>query len=70
MLLIVEQGIRGEICDSIHRYEKTNNKYLKNYDENIESSCPMYLDANNLYGCAMSQKLPVGAIKQKTYVRI
>ena len=59
MLLMVEEGIRDGICYSIHRYTKANNKYMKNYDENKESSYVQYLDTNNLYGWAMSQKLPV-----------
>ena len=53
MLLIVEKGIRGGICNSIHRYAKANNKYMKNYDKDMESSDLEYLDANNLYGWAM-----------------
>ena len=57
MLLMVEEGIRGGICHSIHRYTKANNKYMNNYNENEESSCIQYLDANSLYGWAMSQKL-------------
>ena len=63
MLLIVENGTRGGICRAIHRYAKANNKYMKNYSKNIESSYLMYLDANNFYGCAMSQKLPVNGFK-------
>ena len=38
MLLIVEKGITGGICHAIHRYAKDNNNYMKNYDENKESS--------------------------------
>ena len=50
MLLIVEKGIRGGMCQSTHRHVKANNKYMKNNDKSIESSYPTYLDANNLYG--------------------
>ena len=63
MLLMVEEGITGGICHSIHRYAKANNKYMKNYDKNEESSYTQYLDANNLYGWEMSQKLPVNNFK-------
>ena len=56
---MVEKGIRGGICQAVYKYAKANNKYMKNYDEDIESSCLEYLDANNLYGWAISQKLPV-----------
>ena len=48
MLLMVEEGIRGGICHSIHRYAKANNKYMKNYNNNEEPSYIQYLDANNL----------------------
>ena len=57
MVLMVEKGNRDAICHAIHKYTQANNKYMKNYDKNIESSNLMYLDANNLHGCAMSQKL-------------
>ena len=63
MLLMIEEGIRGGICHSIHRYAKANNKYMKNYNNNEESSYIQYLDANNLYGWAMSKTLPVNGFK-------
>ena len=59
MLLIVEKDIRGGICHSIYRYAKANNKYMKDYDNNKWSSYLQYWDVNDLYGWAMSQKLPV-----------
>ena len=65
MLLIVEKRIKGGTCHAIHRYAKANNKYMENYDKNKESSYIQHLDANNLYGWAMSQKLPVDGFKWK-----
>ena len=59
MLLRVEKGIRGGICHSTYRYAKANNKYMKDYDKYKESSYIHYWDVNNLYGWAMSQKLPL-----------
>ena len=63
MLLMVEEGIRGGICHSVHRYAKANNKYMKNYNNNKETPYIQYLDANNLYGWAMSKKLSVNGFK-------
>ena len=60
---MVEEGIRDVICHAIHRYAKANNKYMKNYDNNKESLYIQYLGANNLYGWAMSQKLPLNGFK-------
>ena len=56
---MVEEGIRAGICHSVHRYVKAKNKYMKNYNKDEESSYIQYLDANNLYGWAVSKKLPV-----------
>ena len=58
MLLMVQKGIIGGICHAIHRYVKANNKCMRNYDKNKESSYFKNWDVNNLYGWAMSQKLP------------
>ena len=63
MLLMVEKGIKGGICYSIQRYAKANNEYMKNYNNNEESSYIQYLDTNNLYGWAMSKKLPINGFK-------
>ena len=59
----MKKGFKGGICQAIHIYAKVKNKYMKNYDKNIESSYIEYFDANNLYGWAMSQKLPVNSFK-------
>ena len=50
MLMMFEEGTRGEICQSTHRYVKTNNKYMKNHDKDKESSYLVYVDAKNLDG--------------------
>ena len=63
MLLMVDEAIRGGICHFIHRYAKANNKYMENYNKNKESPYIQYLDANNLYGWAMSQKLSMNNFK-------
>ena len=56
----IEKGMRGGISTITHRHAVANNKYMKNYYPEKESSYISYLDANNLYGWAMSQKLPTG----------
>ena len=63
MKLMTEKGIRDGIWQATYTHAKANNKYMKNYDKNIESSYMKYLDANNLYGWAMSQNLPVSNFK-------
>ena len=57
MLLMIEEGIRRGICHAMQRYAKANYKYMKDYDKKKKSSCIQYLDANNLYGKAMAEKL-------------
>ena len=61
--MLLEKGIRGGICHAIYRCAKANNKYMNNYDKNKESSYIQYLDANNLYGWKISQKLPVNGFE-------
>ena len=63
MLLMIEEGIRGGICHAVLCYAKANNEYMKDYDESKESSYIQYLDADNLYGAAMSEKLPINGFK-------
>ena len=63
MLMMFEEGTRGGMCQASYRYAKANNKYMKNYDKNKESSFLIYDDANNLYGFAMCKKLPVSDFK-------
>ena len=58
MLMMIERGIRGGITHISKRYSEANNKYMKNYDPEKKSTFIQYLDANNLYGWAMSQNLP------------
>ena len=59
----LKKGVRAGICPTnVHRYAKANNKYMKNYDRKT-ILYPMYLDENNLYGWAMSQKLPENSFK-------
>ena len=63
MLMMFERGIRGGITHIAKRYSEANNKYMKDYDPEKPSKFIQYLDANNLYGWAMSQSLPTGGFK-------
>ena len=63
MLMMFEQGIRGGISHISKRYAEANNKYMKDIDETKPSTFIQYVDANNLYGWAMTQKLPTHGFK-------
>ncbi|XP_057310573.1 uncharacterized protein LOC130648537 [Hydractinia symbiolongicarpus] len=64
MFLFMEKGIRGGLTQAVHRHAKANNKYMGvPYKTTEETSYLQYLDANNLYGRAMIQKLPTGKFK-------
>ena len=70
MFQFIEKGMRGGISYIANRYGKANNKYMKEYDEKAPSKYIMYLDANNLYGWAMSQYLPTGGFRWMTEKQI
>ena len=70
MFQFIEKGLRGGISYISNRYGKANNKYMKKYGEKAPSKYIMYLDANNLYGWAMSQYLPTGGFKWFTQKQI
>ena len=70
MFQFMELSLRGGISYIANRYGKANNKYMKQYDEKAPSKYIMYLDANNLYGWAMSQYLPTGEFRWMTQKQI
>ncbi|XP_068738994.1 uncharacterized protein [Montipora capricornis] len=70
MFQFIEKGMRGGTSYIANRYGATNNKYMKTYDEKAPSKYIMYLDANNLYGWAMSQYLPNGGFRWMTEKQI
>ena len=66
MLLMFEKGIRGGISIISNRYGEAKNKYMKCFNKNKLATFLLYLDANNLYGCAMSEMLPTHGFKWLT----
>ena len=59
MYEMIEKGLRGGMTQCAHKKVEANNKYMNElYDLSKPSSYISYLDANNLYGLAMSKKLP------------
>ena len=61
--MVFEQGMRGGVSYINKRYSKANNEYCPNHDKEKPEKCFIYLDMNNLYGCAMSQYLPYANFK-------
>ena len=70
MFQFIEKGLRGGISYIANRYVEANNKYMKEYNKEKPSKYIRYLDANNLYGYAMSQYLPTGGFKWLTEKQI
>ena len=66
MFQFIEKGMPGGVSYIASRYGKANNKYMKEYNEKAPSKYIMYLDANNLYGWAMSEYLPTGGFRWLT----
>ena len=63
MYLFFENGIRGGQSVIFNKHSKANNKYLDDYNPDEENKYIIYLDANNLYGEAMSHKLPISGFE-------
>src|SRR5699024_2165544 len=63
MYSIFERGIRGGVCHVPKRSSEANHEYLESYDPNQPKKYIIYIDANNLYGNAMSEELPTGDFK-------
>ena len=63
MVLLFDKGIRGGISQAVQRYASANNKYMPNYNSIAPSTYLMYVDANNLYGWAMSEKLQIDSFE-------
>ena len=67
MYLFIEKGLRGGISMVSHRHAIANNPQMQNYNPEQPTSYLQYLDANNLYGWAMSQPMPTGGFRWVDY---
>ena len=70
MYLFIEKGLRGGISMVSHRHATANNQYMENYNNEEPTSFIQYLDANNLYGWAMSQPMPTGGFQWVSHVSV
>ena len=67
MYLFIEKGLRGGISMVSHRYAQANTPQMQNYNPEQPTS---YLDANNLYGWAMSRPMPTGGFQWVRHVSV
>ena len=67
MYLFIEKGLRGGISMVSHRHAIANNPQMQNYNPEQPTSFLQYLDANSLYGWAMSQPMPTGGFQWVNY---
>ena len=63
MHIFFDLGLRGGISMVAEHFARANNKYMEDFDSAIQQSFIQLVDANNLYGWAMSQMLPTGGFK-------
>ena len=63
MYKMLDENLRGGICMITKRFAKANCPDMDTFNRYLPESYIMYLDANNLYGYAMSQSLPYTGFK-------
>src|SRR5690606_17910047 len=59
MYLFIENSVRGGLCQQVVKHVRANNPSCSDYNPSEPKSHILYIDTNNLYGFAMSQKLPM-----------
>ena len=70
MYLFIEKGLRGGSSMVSHRHAQANNQYMENCNNKEPTSFIQYLDANNLYGWAMSEPMPTGGFQWVSHVSV